>query len=396
MTKARPVGQRVTAPSDHGLATLTLDQGLQQDVQTLLQRSRAPEAAAVVIEVRTGKILAWASVDAKGRDLVSQPYAPPASLFKVVTAASLIEHANIPNHQRQCYVGGKRSVLLDNLRDNGAGGATCSTFGTAVGYSQNMVIAGLAVRYLTPSQLTSMSRKLGLNGRVPIDVVVGAGSSSVPTGKEAMAKAAAGFGPGTLTPLEAAYMMTVLARNGVRPALQLVQRITDASGRTLTTERTATDTTRAVSTQSAQRLQRLLEVTTTQGTAAKSFRDAQGRRYLGRYQGAGKTGTLTRGNPQRLFTWYAGYAPANNPEIAVAVMVANEQTWWRKGPEVARDVLRSYFARNRVAGVSHPIRSSVAQNAKGAPAAQSAENSQITRGSRSTHDTRSAQNDNKP
>lgn len=364
MGSARTKGNQVTAPTNQGTGVLTLDPKLQSDVETLLKRSRAPEAAAIVIDVRTGKILAWASVDGQGRDLVAQPYGPPASLFKVVTAAALIENANVRNNTRQCYVGGHRNVYLRDLRQSGAGGASCSIFGTALGYSQNMVMAGLAVRYLEPPKLQTMAERLGFNGAVPIDVWVGAGSARVPSSDEGMARAAAGFGPGTLTPLEAAYMMTVLAREGVRPSVQLVEHIVGPDGKPKAAPPRSVGPSRAVSTSTARRLRSMLEVTTREGTAFKSFRDERGRRYLGSHCGVGKTGTLSRGKPRRLFSWYAGYAPTNNPEVAVAVMLANEQRWWRKGPEVARDVLRAYFAANRTAGVTHPIRGASARRKK--------------------------------
>jgi cell division protein FtsI/penicillin-binding protein 2 len=357
-------GAHVQASTSQGSGVLTLDPKLQSDVEVLLRRSRAPEAAAVVIDVKTGRVLAWASVDEQGRDLVSRPYAPPASLFKVVTAAALIEDADVKPGDRQCYVGGQRNVFLRDLRKSGAGGATCSTFSTALGYSQNMVMAGLALRHLEAQNLQRMAERLGFNGSIPIDIKIGAGSSRVPSSEEGMARAAAGFGLGTLTPLEAAYMMTVLAREGQRPSVRLVEHIVGSDGQPKAAPVRSVGPNRALSEATARRLRTMLEVTTREGTASKSFRDEQGNRYLGTHAGVGKTGTLSRGKPQRLFSWYAGYAPANNPEVAVAVMLANDLRWWRKGPEVARDVLRAYFASHRVAGISHPIRNATAQRKK--------------------------------
>jgi len=348
-------------PVGKARGVLTLDPKLQKDVETLLQRSRAPEAAAVVIDVRTGRVLAWASVDSEGRDLVAEPYAPPASLFKVVTAAALIENRGVLSNARQCYVGGQRNVYLRDLRDSGLGGATCSTFATALGYSQNMVMAGLAVKHLEASMLQSMAGKLGLNGSVPIDVAVGSGSLKIPTADEQMARAAAGFGAGTLTPLEAAYMMTVVARGGERVALRLVDHLENADGSKKELPLPGVGESRAISAQTAGRLRGMLEMTVREGTAHKAFRDESGNRYLGSHGGGGKTGTLSRGAQARLFSWYAGFAPATNPEVVVAVMLANEQAWWRKGPEVARDVLRAYFAGNQVAGITHPVRNATAR-----------------------------------
>ncbi len=357
MSGARRRGGHWTAPTSQGAAVLTLDPHLQKDVETLLRQARAPEAAAVVIDVRTGRILAWTSVDGQGRDLVSEPYAPPASLFKVVTAAALLED-HVPVSARQCYVGGHRNVHLRDLRSSGAGGATCSTFSEALGYSLNMVMAGLANRYLDAKKLQAFALRMGFNGSVPIDVEVRGGSARVPTSEEGMARAAAGFGPGTLTPLEAAYMMTIIARDGERPALQLIDGWVD-SDKAL--RPTPVSDRRAIGAATARTLRGLLEVTPREGTAFKAFRDPSGKRYLGSHGGGGKTGTLTRGQQSRLFSWYAGFAPAQNPQVAVAVMLANEQRWWRKGSEVARDVLRAYFAHQKTAGITHPLRSSTAR-----------------------------------
>lgn len=358
-TNVSPSG--VTAPTNQGTGVLTLDPKLQRDVATLLRRSRAPEAAAVVIDVRTGKVLAWASVDGQGRDLVSEPYGPPASLFKVVTAAALLEHTKARGSTRQCYVGGERGVNLRDLRTSGANGATCSTLSTALGYSRNMVMAGLAVRFLEPPSLLSMAQRLGFNGNVPIDVAVGTGSCRVPSSQAGLARAAAGFGPGSLTPLEAAYMMTIVARDGARPPIQLIDHIVTPDGRRIAAPAPAPVPSRAFGSSTARDLRSMLEITVREGTASRAFHDKHGNRYLGRHGGGGKTGTLSRGEPRRHFSWYAGYAPSNNPEIAVAVMLANEPRWWRKGPDVARDVLRAYFARGKVSGVTHPLRTATAR-----------------------------------
>ena len=209
-----------------------------------------------------------------------------------------------------------------------------------------------------------MAGKLGINGEVPIDVQVGEGSCQVPSGKEGLARAAAGFGRGKLTPLEAAYMMTVIARDGRRPPIRLIDHLLEPNGSRKAVSDPPVTVSRAMSSATASQLRRMLQVTVREGTAAKAFRDKRGNRYLGAHGGGGKTGTLSRGKPARLFSWYAGYAPSNKPRVAVAVMLANELRWWRKGNEVARDVLRAYFARKNFRGITHPIRGRMARRGK--------------------------------
>lgn len=358
MRQARVHSDRVVAPTNRGDAVLTLDPQLQQDVMALVRGARAPEAAAIVVDVRTGRVLAWASDDDLGRDLVAVPVAPPASLFKVVTAAALIERAKVPPSARQCYVGGMRSARLSNLRAHGGPGVACSDFATALGYSRNMVMAGLAVRHLEESHLRDMARQLGVVGTVPIDVQVPAGSVHFGGNDEHLARLAAGFAGGRLSPLGAVYMMTILANDGERPALHLIDHLLGPRDQKLAAPQVTVHDQRALPARTANTLTRMLEVTVREGTAARAFRDSSGRRYLGRHGGVGKTGTLSHG--KRLYTWYAGFAPADRPEVAVAVMLGNGDRWWRKANQVARDVLRAYFARQQVAGITHPLRSRMA------------------------------------
>jgi cell division protein FtsI/penicillin-binding protein 2 len=46
-----------------------------------------------------------------------------------------------------------------------------------------------------------------------------------------------------------------------------------------------------------------------------------------------------------MFSWFAGFAPSDKPEIAVVVLLADDVTWTKKGNEVARDVLKRWFER---------------------------------------------------
>ena len=69
---------------------------------------------------------------------------------------------------------------------------------------------------------------------------------------------------------------------------------------------------------------------------------------------AGKTGTLAKKNPETLYTWWVGFAPARNPEVALSVLVSNRGAWHVKGTHVAADMLRVYFADKKRPGVRFP------------------------------------------
>ncbi|MFN7135670.1 MAG: hypothetical protein ACK4N5_26595, partial [Myxococcales bacterium] len=48
-------------------------------------------------------------------------------------------------------------------------------------------------------------------------------------------------------------------------------------------------------------------------------------------------------DPFRDFTWFTGYAPKENPRIAVAAVMVNGRFWKVKGPYVAREAMRMYL-----------------------------------------------------
>ena len=138
---------------------LTLDPDLQRAAERLLARAGAPEGAIVASDVRTGRILAWASRG--GRDFVSEPYAPSASLFKIVTAASLLEGGHANESTNVCYEGGEHEIRPADLEH---GGGTCVEFGEALGKSINMVFARMARKHLDAGDLRRMATSLGFSG----------------------------------------------------------------------------------------------------------------------------------------------------------------------------------------------------------------------------------------
>ena len=94
----------------------------------------------------------------------------------------------------------------------------------------------------------------------------------------------------------------------------------------------------------AQQVGEMMVRTTSEGTARGSFRDRQGVYYIPDIEVAGKTGSLTgKRAPGLNYNWFVGYAPADRPEIAFAVLVANGPVWRVKAATVARQVLQVVF-----------------------------------------------------
>ncbi len=312
-----------------GRVKLTLDPAWQSTAERLLAQAGAPEAAIVAADVRTGRILVWAS---RGdRDYVATPFAPSASLFKIVTAAALLDGKKAGPDTRVCYSGGDHGITPADLE---ARGGTCTTMGEALGKSINLVFARLAKKNLSADDLHRMARELGFSGDVPMDIDVGDSVVSIPDSSFGLAKAAAGFWNGRLTPLGALYAMTAIANEGERVKLHVVDR-GDADLRV--------SAGRALDSGVARTLKRMLEVTTRRGTCAKAFTRPDGTKALSSIGVAAKTGTLIGGKPSRMFSWFTGFAPAASPKVAIAVMLANDIKWRMKANMVGRLMLESYF-----------------------------------------------------
>ena len=59
---------------------------------------------------------------------------------------------------------------------------------------------------------------------------------------------------------------------------------------------------------------------------------------------AGKTGSLSvHKAPFKDYSWFVGFAPADDPKIAVAAVVVNGLKWRVHAPYIAREALKMYL-----------------------------------------------------
>jgi cell division protein FtsI/penicillin-binding protein 2 len=79
------------------------------------------------------------------------------------------------------------------------------------------------------------------------------------------------------------------------------------------------------------------------GTSRHAFLDGRGRAQLPGISVAGKTGSLSTGEPYRAYSWWVGFAPADHPRIALAALIVNSPKWRIKSSFLARELLREYL-----------------------------------------------------
>jgi cell division protein FtsI/penicillin-binding protein 2 len=338
------------------VAHLTVDPKLQQFVTRLLKKHALPQAAVVMMEPSTGKILAYASRDQSGatKDLNIDAFAPSASVFKIVTGAALVQVANVSPDLKMCYSGGEQKITAADLKDDPKRDNYCATLAQAMGRSINTIFARLASRKLNGPDLNAIATQLGYGAPIPFDLPVTVSKIELPTDTLGFARTAAGFWNTTLSPLHGALLASTVANGGVMMRPFLVSSVMDGS--TVVYKTTAPAQLRkAIEPATAAALEKMMSETVSQGTSYKAFHDAKGKAFLPGIEVAGKTGTLNNPQPVKLYTWLVGYAPTKNPKIAIATLVVNDPVWKVKANVVAREALQAYFAQSGAAGVQMPV-----------------------------------------
>jgi peptidoglycan glycosyltransferase len=337
-------GHFVQEMEPHGTAVLSLVPGLQEHVAKILKRYKVPFGAVVALEPSTGRVLAYvshSSADPQAGDLARDPTPPSASVFKVITAAALLD-AGVGPDRRVCYGGGMRKLVEADLVDDPARDRHCLTLRDALGYSANAVFAKLADRHLEPRTLERYASAFGFGHSLPFDARTRPSPMEVPSDRVEFARTAAGFWHMYMSPLHGALIAATIANRGVMPRAYMIDKVVDASGRDLRV-RQPTAFRSVIPSSTARVLGRMMTRTVTHGTARRAFFDPQGRAFLPGLQVAGKTGSLTREQPFRAYSWWVGFAPVDRPCIALAALVVNSPRWRIKASYLARETLRYYL-----------------------------------------------------
>ncbi|HEY2745117.1 MAG TPA: penicillin-binding transpeptidase domain-containing protein [Polyangia bacterium] len=341
-------GRLVQPLADGGRVELTLDPDLQRAAERLLGDADPIQGAAVLVSVDDGRVLALAG---RHRDapttndarLATSAWAPAASVFKLVTTAALLGQGITPT-TRVCYHGGVHSVEADNLEDHPELDARCKSLGYGVAKSQNAILARLAHDHLDPVKLERTARALGWGEAPAFELPTTASTLALPSDPLAFARVAAGFWNTSLSPLHGALLAATIARGGEMPALRIVDRVVDGAGHDQPLPARVAPH-RALDADSADELRRMMVGTTEWGSANRAFRDSStGRRRLAGVRVAGKTGTLTgREEGGLAYSWFIGFAPADHPQVAFAVLLGRADEADIRAAEVARALLATWM-----------------------------------------------------
>jgi cell division protein FtsI/penicillin-binding protein 2 len=314
----------------------TLDAALSERVWKLLAQGRFALAHVVVLDPKSGAVLAYASTDPVR--FPPQKTYPAASLVKVITAAATLDRA--PNAARETcrYVGSPWRLTRDRLKAPARGNAT--DMRRALATSNNQCFARWAVHRVGPSGLLGAIDRFGM---LTAPALGHPGGRADDPGDDPLALGELGSGLDGLeiTPLHAAQLAATLAEGRlVEP--RWLEAAWDDSGRSVAVPR-GTAGRQVLTPELAARLRGWLVDTTVRGTARRAFRARGGRPLLPGISVAGKTGSLNGSDPKGHYEWFIGVAPAGDPKLAVATVAVQGQRWWWSASQLAAEVLRAAF-----------------------------------------------------
>jgi peptidoglycan glycosyltransferase len=340
----------------------TLDPKAQQ---VALQQLSGQNGAVVAMDPQSGAVKVMAAIpgyddnhpNAKGPAVstfnrATQAGYPPGSTFKVVTAAAAIDSGLFTPDST---VNGNSPVTISGVPlandNNQSFGPTTLTDGLT--YSVNTVWAQVAVQ-LGRARIAKYMKRFGFYSKPPLDYPPDELNASRPWSSSRHSRPLApgspsedvgriGIGQGGLqvTPLQMAMVAAAVANHGKLMVPRLTDRIVDPTGRTVQQIKPsvlATVMKPATAQQLAQMMKRVVEEGT--GTPAQ----------LGNIHVAGKTGTAQVGTVGSNLTqpWFIGFAPIDNPKVAVAVTVERSQGGFggTVAAPIAKTVIQTLLSEN--------------------------------------------------
>jgi peptidoglycan glycosyltransferase len=350
---------------------LTIDPAAQKAAWDALGDQRG---AVVAIEPSTGRILAMVSkpsydpnalavhstkdagqayedlLNADGDPLINRAIRsayPPGSTFKLIDAAAALESGDykadtqIPAPHRYTLPG--TSTQLRNFGDEVCSSSDQMSLADALRISCNTAFAQLGVS-LGADALDEQAKKFGFGQKLSVPMTTDASSfpKDEASSDDRLALASIGQGSVTETPLQVAMVSAAIANGGELMQPYLVDTIRDPELEVVeqTSPRKLSD---AVSGSTADALTQMMlgVVEDGSGTAAQ----------IPGVRVAGKTGTAQTTSEADPHAWFTGFAPADDPEVAVAVIVehggsaGSEATGGRVAAPVAKAVIQAVLDR---------------------------------------------------
>ncbi len=325
---------------------LSLDQNIQEIVYEYMQDIKG---SCVVMNPKTGEVLALVSnpsydpnsVDEDWDDLIQNTDGPlvnratsgayrPGSTFKIVTATGLLNYG-LDTSYNDTGVETIQGYDIRNFADQ--------TFGmvnlrSAFVDSINTYFAS-KTNDLGRDKYMELAEKFMINKDYDFDM--DKNKAIIPfddLNQVDLAMTGFGYGKTQITPLHMSMITSAIANEGKMMQPRLVTKVVDKDGKIIE-EKKEKVLSEVTSVENANIIRDMMVSVVNEGTGTSA--------YLDSVQIAGKTGTADKEN-NLLDAWFVGFAPAYDPDIAIALVVEDsDDTGGVVAAPIARDIISAIY-----------------------------------------------------
>ena len=314
---------------------LTIDQNIQyiaeRELETAMEQTHAASGTVLVENPHTGEILALANrptfnpnlrkeitVESLKDRAVSDIF-EPGSTFKIVTvSAALDEKLTRPDEVFDCQMG---AIVINGMRIRDHKAYGMLPVSDIIANSSDVGAIKIALR-LGEDRFYKYIRGFGFGQQTGIELPGETRGMTKPPNrwsKVSIGAIAMGQEIG-ISPLQLIGLISTIANDGIRVAPRIVAGTVEPQSTPQTIAFQPGESSRVISTLTAAQMRQMLQGVVLHGTGRKAILEG--------YSSAGKTGTAQKVDPAtgaysktKYVASFAGFAPVNNPQIAVAVIL---------------------------------------------------------------------------